>query len=346
MTAKSIITSKSRDDDYTFSLPESESPTYTNLSRYLKEQGWHQANDDEQVHFSETNFQFHTPAAECLEFKHRLAQLVTEDCPQIMPVTYCIDDHNWQAVLQQIENDFYNPKNELAKNLVWILKPALLNNGQHIKIFQNLDQLEKHYRSTDRLGGEHVLQHYLLHPHLLKGPKQGHKYSIRMFMVVTNYAGAFLYPEGYFNIALNPYQADDFTDIRSHITNEHLREDELNVVQTPTRQQPLFQSFYPQIKQILTTLMQGLHKQFPEAFVCHQQRTLAIFGMDFIVDHDERVWLLEANHGPCFPVGDDHPLQLKLYHAFWQALITNFVLPIAKRQDVDSIKYALFETLR
>ncbi len=43
-----------------------------------------------------------------------------------------------------------------------------------------------------------------------------------MFVVMTNYAGAFLYPEGYLNVAQNPYQQDDYSDLRSHLTNEHL----------------------------------------------------------------------------------------------------------------------------
>ncbi len=58
--------------------------------------------------------------------------------------------------------------------------------------------------------------------------------------------------------------------------------------------------------------------------MCKKQRTLAIFGYDFLVDHDMHVWLLEANHGPCFPIDESHPLQKYVYHDFWQTFISSF----------------------
>ena len=333
---------------YRFCLRVSRSPTYFNFSHYLSEQGWTSTHFNWLAHFSEKNFEFLLPAAECLEYKHLLAQLVAQYCPQVMPVTYCINDQNWPSVLNQIADEYYRRDNQLVdqiNNLAWILKPALLNNGQHIKIFQKLSQLEQHYLSSDRLGGEHVLQHYLMQPHLLKGPQQGHKYSIRMFVVLTNYAGAYLYPHGYFNVGLHPYQPNDFTDIRSHLTNEHLREDELNVVQIHTQQYELFKPFYPQIKTIVSSIISAVRHLYPQAFIKEEQPALAIFGFDFIVDHDLRVWLLEANHAPCFPISDEHPLQKSLYYDFWQALIASFVVPIANKQAVDSIRYQSFEAI-
>jgi hypothetical protein len=333
---------------YRFCLRASQSPTYYNLCRYLSEQGWVSTKFNWLAHFSEKNFEFLLAAAECLEYKHLLAQLVAQFCPQVMPVTYCINDQNWPLVLNQIADEQYRQDNQLVDqidNLAWILKPALLNNGQHINIFQKLSQLEQHFLSSNRLGGEHVLQHYQIQPHLLKGPQLGHKYSIRMFVVLTNYAGAYLYPQGYFNVGLHPYQPNDFTDIRPHLTNEHLRDDELNVVQIRTQQYDLFKPFYPQIKTIVSSIIDGVQHLYPQAFIKEQQETLAIFGFDFIVNHDMRVWLLEANHAPCFPLSDDHPLQKSLYSDFWQAIITRFIFPMANKQAVESIVYHPFEAV-
>lgn len=333
---------------YRFCLRESQSPTYYNLCRYLREQGWSRTRFNWLAHLSENNFQFHRLAAQCLEFKNLLAQLVAEYCPQVMPVTYCINDENWPLVLSQIADEHYRHDNQLVdqlNHLAWILKPALLNNGQHIKIFQKLSQLERHYLSANRLGGEHVLQQYLIQPHLLQGPQRGHKYSIRMFVVLTNYAGAYLFPNGYFNVGLHPYQIKDFTDIRSHLTNEHLREDEFNVVQIPTQQYDLFKAFYPEIKTIVSSVVSGLQRLHPTAFIKEKLPALAIFGFDFMVDNEKQVWLLEANHAPCFPTSDEHPLQKGFYHDFWQAFIASFVMPIAKQQVADCIQYQLFEAV-
>ncbi|BCA93851.1 hypothetical protein TUM19329_02120 [Legionella antarctica] len=139
-----------------FCLRQSHSPAYYNLCRYLQEQGWRHTRFNYFAHFSEQNFQFNLQAAECLEFKHLLAQLVASFFPQVMPVTYCINDQNWFLILNQIADEYYRQGSQLADqtgDLAWILKPALLNNGQHIKIFHQLSQLEQHYLSGNRLGG-------------------------------------------------------------------------------------------------------------------------------------------------------------------------------------------------
>lgn len=330
-----LIKSKTR-----FCLRAECSPTYYNLCLYLKEKKWAKTRFPTLAHFSEKNFQFSPIAAEQLEYKDLLARLMMQYCPQVMPPTFCINDSNWQSILQAVAIRF-----DSKDNWVWILKPAQMNNGQYIKIFQSLGQLERHYLSSKRMGGDHVLQQYLTNPHLLKGPTEGHKYSIRMFVILTNYAGAYLYPEGYFNVALKPYQPCDFTNLRAHLTNEHLQEDTLNVIQIPSKQIQLFKPFYKQIKSIVSTVIQALQRENPEAFVCSKERTLALFGFDFMVDALEKVWLLEANHGPCFPKSAEHPLHQSLYYDFWQDFIASFVNPIATRQVVEQIQYQLFESL-
>lgn len=342
------MTQNHQSQSYRFCLEQLKSPTYANLCRYLHEQHWYKTQIIWRAHFSEQNFQFDASAAECLEYKDLLAHLIDLYCPQVMPTTFCINDRNWSLILNQIAAEFYLKNTQVMdeiENLVWILKPAQLNNGQHIKIFQRLSQLEQHYLSAKRLGGPHIVQQYCTNPHLLQGPAQGHKYSIRMFVVLTNYAGAYLYPEGYFNVALNPYLANQFTDLNSHLTNEHLEEGKRNVVQVPTKQYGLFAALYPQIKSIVSSVVSALKQSHPQAFIAQKERRLALFGFDFMVDATERVWLLEANHGPCFPVSDEHPLQEKVYYGFWQALISNFVLPIAMNQPINQIEYQIFESV-
>jgi tubulin--tyrosine ligase len=328
-----------------FCLKASQSPTHYNLSRYLQEQNWCLSPTNEQADFSDENFQFNLKASEQLEYKHLLAQLVAKNCPELMPTTYCINDQNWPQVLNQLASDYYLPNDLLLNqidNLAWILKPSLLNNGKEIKIFQKLTDLEAHFLSSKRLGGEHVLQRYLANPHLLRDER---KYSIRMFVITTNYAGSFLYPYGYYNVALHPYAANDFKDLRSHLTNEHLQGHEANVLQIPAQRFVEFAALYPQIKIMVTAIIKALEQAHPHAFVTNKTRTLAIYGFDFLVDSTGRLWLIEANHGPCFPILDEHPLQGHLYYDFWQNFIKNFVLPIADNQPKNIINNNSFELL-
>lgn len=330
---------------YRFNLRESVSPTFYNLYYYLLARGFRHSTFNCLSHLTEKNFQFNSTVAEYLEYKHLLARLVSQYCPDVMPETYCINDDNWSLILSHLVDKYYTKNSypiDAIKNLAWILKPSMLNNGQHIHVFQQLSQIEEHFISPHRMGGEHVLQRYLTEPHLLKG----HKYSIRMFVVLTNYAGAYLYPHGYFNVALYPYQANHFFDLRPHLTNEHLQHDEVNVVQIPSQQFDFFPAIFQQINTITTKTMNALKAATPSVFVGDSPRTLALFGFDFLVDASLRVWLLEANHGPCFPIAKEHPLQEHLYYDFWQSFIDSFILPIVDRQPIENIEYDRFLSLQ
>jgi hypothetical protein len=320
---------------YYFCLPTKASPTYFNLQQYLLQQGWCETSEDSKAHLSERHFQLNAHVTELLEYKHRLAKFVHQLNLDVMPLTYTINDFNCFEVIAHIA------ESKPLRELTWILKPALLNNGQHIMIFPHVEDIEKHYLDPHRLGGEHVLQQYLDSPHLLNE----HKYSIRMFSILTNDVGNYLYPYGYLNVARQLYQPTHFTDLRPHLTNEHLCEEESNVMQVPTKPIPGFAYIYQQIKTILSSLSMGLCALYPDVFRQGSTRTLAIFGFDFLVDSDLRVWLLEANHGPCFPHDSAHPLQKPLYTDFWQAFITSFIVPIAKQTPTKNIQYQSFESL-
>lgn len=325
-----------------FYLRESKSPTFFNIAKFLKKQGWQKSFINFKTHFNEQNFQFDNEAAETLEFKHKLYNLVEKYCRDVMPKSYCINDSNYPFVLWEIAHQYYrcNPSSNLNRlnggdkidNLVWILKPSLLNNGKHIKIFQSLSEIETHFQQSDRLGGEQVLQCYITNPFLL----DERKFSIRMFVVLSNYAGAYLYPRGYLNIALHRYKSGNFDDYRCHLTNEHLQEDEPNVIQVPTHKINIFKNFYSPIKSNITKIVQALRYECPQAFICNKNKTIAIFGFDYMLDVNYKPWLLEVNHGPWFPSEESHPLYNHLYQGFFEALISNFVVenPITAKKEM------------
>lgn len=313
------------------------SPTSYNLRHYLKQGAWEAATTSDLADFGEASLAFDEKAALCLEYKHLLAQLLAkEGQSQLMPATYGINDFNWPAILQRMVAEGHKGP------FVWILKPALLNNGQGIRIFQSMAELENHFLSSNRLGGEHVLQRYIHNPHLLRDNR---KYSIRQFMLLTNDRGAFVYPEGYYNVALVPFDATNFKDLSPHLTNEHLYGQEPNVIQIPSNRFERYEAIYAQIKKMLSVLVKALQHQYPEAFQAKPKDipTLALFGVDFMLDAEGRLWLLEVNHGPCFPVEKDHPLQPYLYEGFWKAVVDEFVEPMASEEP--NAKAKIFEKL-
>ncbi|HBI21951.1 MAG TPA: tubulin-tyrosine ligase [Legionella sp.] len=327
---------------YRFNFQENHSPTQHQLALFLQCAGLKSTRRPCLAHFSDRHLNFSPDACECLEFKHLLAQLVQRYCPAVMPETYLFDASSWVANLNRLADAHYMTHRVLSdkiENMAWILKPALLNNGQHIKIFDHLSQIESHYLQPNHLSGPHVLQRYITDPDLI----DGRKYSLRFFVVITREAGAFLYPQGYLNVALAPYAAHDFNALNAHLTNEHLHHQDVSVEQIPTS---TFASWYPQIQSIVKSVTSGLESAFPYAFTIQKKRTFAVFGFDFMIDKQKRVWLLEANHGPCFPMNEDHPLQQSLYRPFWEAMVKQFVLPITTGEAMNRNGCAGFESMR
>lgn len=296
-----------------FYLKEDSSPTSYNLRSSLIAAGWRERSWGNQ--FKTKNLNFSPSAAETLEYKHLLAKLITKHCPELMPLSLEVNDQTWPKLLSFLY------ENKLGET--WILKPALLNNGQGLKIFCDLEALEVHFLNSQRLGGPHVLQQYILHPHLLSDKR---KYSLRFFLILTNYMGNYFYPQGYFNVAKLPYDPNDFKDLRPHLTNEHLEPGETNVIQIPSDQFKHYpHQLEPQIQHGLEQLVLALKCEYPQAFKLEKQKKLSFFGVDFMVDHSGRVWLLEVNHGPCFPTAPEHPLQEALYQPFWRHVVTCFI---------------------
>lgn len=311
-----------------FYFKNPELPTQYNIRQKLVALNWQE--NAVSCDFGDENLAFAKEACESLEYKHKLAVLLETET--LMPLSYRIHDQNWREIVQYLEGQ--------GEEKTWILKPSLLNNGQSIRILDTVKAIKTHFASTRRLGGEHVLQAYLA-PDLLRDNR---KYSIRMFLVLTNFAGALLYPEGYFNVSMHPYKEGDFTDLRSHLTNEHLSGEEENVLQIPTERFPWFSACYPDLKAMASRLIRLLKTRHPKAFMLTGKPAIALFGLDFMLDAHKRLWLLEANHGPCFPVRADHPLQPFLYQAFWDNLVTRLILPMAG-VNLAKIDFLPFETL-
>lgn len=329
---------------YRFRDTENFSPTLFQLEKFMQEAGLKRTRWTWRAKFTERNLDFAEDACECLEYKHLLAMLLAKHCPQVMPETYILNDYSWSTVLSDIAQEHYIVRNKYVderEGLAWILKPSLLNNGQHIKIFNQLSQIEEHMLDPRRLGGPHVLQRYINHPDL----HDGRKYSLRFFVVITRESGAFIYQHGYLNVALTKYSDENLGDLSTHLTNEHLLENASSVVQIPTKNQSKYALWYPKIQTIVKEVTDALKSEFPHAFLPQKNRTFAVFGFDFMCDEKDNMWLLEANHGPCFPVEPHHPLQEILYQDFWQAVVAQFVLPITTQHPIAKKGMVGFDSL-
>lgn len=318
---------------YRFNFSSQKMPTEHSIAQILRENGW--LSQGGAYQFSDANLRFDNKITQDIEYKHYLAELISQYCPDIAPLTVMVDESNYMAVYQCLKD------NESADDF-WILKPALLNNGEGIKLFESIEDLPKHYRQNKRYDGAHVLQKYIHPPHLLNN----HKYSLRMFVVLTNFSGAYLYKDGYFNICRAPYDIDELSDYPRHITNEHLSNTAgPNNYQIPTARCQPFTPVYNDMVCILKKLFNALNEK--HSLKQNEGKCLAVtfLGADFMLDEDLNTYLIEVNHGPCFPKSNQHALYDSLYHPFWQAVYDHFILPIAERDLYKQPKADLFQPL-
>lgn len=310
------------------------SPTHFHLNQQLLALGW--INSPEGPRFSERNINIKNEYSTLLEYKHQLGEIITTHCPDISPVTMTINDTNYANIYQSIceKND----------GNAWILKPSLLNNGVGIKLLGSPEEVLSHYASSNRYSGEHVLQAYIHPPHLLNG----HKYSIRMFVIINSDKSVYLYREGYFNICRAPYEKNDLTRLHAHLTNEHLERSraEPNNYQIPTKQCETFSPVYEDIKAILQCFFQA-YRLYLTDNICQlsDNRSFIILGADFMLDESLKTYLIEYNHGACFPISETHPLYKTLYQPFFKQLVSQFVIPIALEEPIINLPTSAFEKI-
>lgn len=276
-------------------------PTQFNLSLAFQRQGW-QA-DHLQAQFSDDNL-LSDEALQQFEYKHLLHHWLTKQQLDFAPQTWVLNDLTLHKTLKEISN--------LAVNHPWIIKPAKLNNGQGIALASNTKQLQDYFQQANRFSGIHVVQRYIDAPLLY----QDRKFSLRMF-VVLGHQQMYFHPHGYLNVCREPYCNEDFSKLYAHLTNEHLfttgRKNNQQILSDHWHD---FEYYLPEIQRQCNAIFLPfcMNPNYPN-------KQIAVLGVDFMIDLNKRVWLLEVNHGPCFPTDDAHPLFNTLYKLFWDAAV-------------------------
>ena len=296
------------------------SPMKYNLHQFLSKHGYFPTNQAEAI-FNDGHLEI-GPASQYLEAKDSLANLLkTAD---FFPKTYIF--HEDTFVFANAEEGW------------WIAKPALMNNGQGIRLYTNFtDSINALTTKTACITGPHIIQQYIRPPMLLERKK----FSFRVFLVINNLGQGYLYKHGYLNFCQQLYSESGAISLGAHLTNEHLD----NLVdkgknQRPSWTWPAFSSLQSEIKrQISFTLLKLSEKiNFPQ----DRYRSFSIFGFDFMLDSHARLWLLEANHCPCFPTSTYHPLMADFYEPFWLAVIDAHIEPLFEQRSVVN-KHPSFE---
>lgn len=99
---------------------------------------------------------------------------------------------------------------------IWVLKPTGMNQGRGVQLFQTIGQLDSLLSSLNQpKSSSFVVQKYLEKPLLV----HGHKFDIRVFVLLDQEMNVFFFQEGYLRLSMNKYSLEDIDDIYTHLTN-------------------------------------------------------------------------------------------------------------------------------
>jgi len=196
---------------------------------------------------------------------------------------------------------------------VWILKPSITNQAIGISLVTSMDQLRTVLYNSDpiQLAGDFVLQTYL--PPLLI---DGRKFHLRVFMILVGHVTAYVDPQFLAIFSLRQYIGALWSDTRAHLTNiahqdvqsiedqhrcmrllDETMQDMIdsslvhNMEEAKNRVSYIQQRVYDIISEMVDAVTSEL--TFSAKNNCFE-----IFGLDFMIDDDWGVWLLEANAEP------------------------------------------------
>lgn len=199
-----------------------------------------------------------------------------------------------------------------CKHNMWILKPANMNQGQGIHIVTNLKELKAAINGKQG-NSSWIVQKYIERPLLYRG----RKFDIRVWVLVTDSADAFLYKDGYIRTSSEEYTLNSKENY-VHLTNNCLQVHNVNY----SKHEPGNTLSYEALKEFLEKAYDHckLKPDFerdilsrikdividtvlaikPSIVATAKKRgsTFELLGYDFMIDEDLRVWLIEANTNP------------------------------------------------
>ena len=208
------------------------------------------------------------------------------------------------------------PWKQCLKN-IWILKPTNSNQGRGIEVFKELTKIKSFLRGKPK-DEEWIFQKYLESPLLL----WGRKFDIRVWVAVTETFDIYIYNDGYLRTSSEPYTTDlDNTKNGGtmknmiHLTNYCMQKNSPHVGKYEDGNTLSFMDFqryldqfhkednvdfrrdiFPKVKQLCVDAILSAHNELRNGN--KGRHSAELFGFDFMVDSDYRVWLIEVNTNP------------------------------------------------
>jgi len=165
---------------------------------------------------------------------------------------------------------------------IWVQKPSIGGRGRDITFLRDPENWQK---------SGFVLQRYLNNPYLIEGCK----FDVRVLAKIDDKGRLQFHPEGLIRCA---NQTFDPTSLDPQIHNSNIIYQKRAKMSRGTQQflsqSPFAATAIEQIGAILEDIQHLLHKQGH----FRSSDDFEILGIDFLVDHEEKFWVLEINQHP------------------------------------------------
>eukprot|EP00347_Sterkiella_histriomuscorum_P016897 403351431 len=214
-------------------------------------------------------------------------EALDQDPFNAIPLTFHIKDGiNDPSFTQfkQIFEDF--SQNQSLKN-VWIIKPGEnTNRGNGIQVSNKLNEIIQIVQSSnfDQCYSTYIIQKYIEKPLLIKK----RKFDIRCYGLFTSVNGnqkGYFYNDGYIRTSCKEYNTNNLANKFIHLTNDAVQKkcDDYGKFENGNKKliQDTYRAVYTKIDPF-----KRLHG-------------FEIFGYDFMIDEDFKIYLIEVNTNPC-----------------------------------------------
>ncbi|CAM2730295.1 unnamed protein product, partial [Rotaria socialis] len=204
---------------------------------------------------------------------------------------------------------------------VWICKPSGLNQGKGIYLVRDIEELKEKFSEIDSLEKKkqilikpmkRIVQHYIMNPLLINGKK----FDIRCYMLISSVKPLLIfYHSGYIRLSMFDFDNND-ENLLTHLTNQYMQKKDpkyydlkeetawtmeqfndyinKNVALNKNLEQDWILNVLPKIIQrIMLNVIESIRMRLKRRVGC-----FGLYGYDFMIDQDMKVWLIEINVNP------------------------------------------------
>ena len=222
--------------------------------------------------------------------------------------------------------EFYQ-SSAVQKN-IWILKPGENTNcGNGIQVAKDFNEIVEIITESNKSNKRRtcIVQKYIHNPLLI----HKRKFDIRTYAVMTSIGGntkAYVYDEGYIRTSSYEYDVNNLHDRLIHLTNDAIQKKDKNYGKHEPGNKMSYSEFQiyidknfgdlnicferdmvPQINKMTTDVFRACHgKLDPKRRV----NTFEVFGLDFMIDDEFKLYVIEVNTNPCLELSS--PLLARL----------------------------------